>query len=279
LSLEYIIYTDESDKRGRYFSNFYGGVLVRSYDLPGVVGRLETCKSRLFLRGEVKWQKVTKTYLEKYEQTIDAFFDEVAADRMKVRIMFTNNQYVPQGLNAEQRKNEYHLLYYQFIKHSFGLQHSAAERSTNAAIRLNIDQMPTSREETAQFKAFLIGLNRIPSLRRAGIRLRLDQIAEVCSHEHVILQCLDIVLGAMSFRLNDKQLEKPAGAHRRANRTLAKEKLYRHILKRIRQIYPNFNIGETTGTQHDFSNRWRHPYRHWKLIPKDHRRDLGRAKK
>ncbi len=27
---EFVIYTDESDKDGRYFSNFYGGALVRS---------------------------------------------------------------------------------------------------------------------------------------------------------------------------------------------------------------------------------------------------------
>jgi len=27
MSLEYVIYTDESEKKGRHFSNFYGGVL------------------------------------------------------------------------------------------------------------------------------------------------------------------------------------------------------------------------------------------------------------
>ena len=56
------------------------------------------------------------------------------------------------------------------------------------------------------------------------------------------------------------------------------EKLYKHISTRIRQIYPNFNIGESTGKQRDWANAWKHPYRHWNLIPKDHKRDKTKAK-
>jgi hypothetical protein len=89
---------------------------------------------------------------------------------------------------------------------------------------------------------------------------------------------MDIVLGSMAFRLNNKHKAKPVGQHRRGKRTVAKESLYRHISDRIRRIYPNFNIGESTGTQGDRANRWKHPYRHWKLIPKDHERDFSKAK-
>ena len=55
---------------------------------------------------EIKWGKVTKNYLEKYVAMMDAFFDIVAADTAKIRIMFTNNQYVPQGLTSEQQQTE-----------------------------------------------------------------------------------------------------------------------------------------------------------------------------
>jgi len=55
-------------------------------------------------------------------------------------------------------------------------------------------------------------------------------------------------------------------------------KALEHILGRVRQIYTNFNIGESTGTQGDITNRWRHPYRHWKLIPKNHEREMSRWK-
>ena len=141
-----------------------------------------------------------------------------------------------------------------------------------------MDQMPTSREETAKFKAFLEALSRNPGLRRADVRFDKRQIAEVDSKDHDILQCLDVVLGSMTFRLNNHHKLKPDGQQRRGKRTIAKEKLYKHILGRIRAVYPNFNIGESTGKQGDITNRWRHPYRHWKMIPRDHERDMTKKK-
>jgi len=277
MSLEYVIYTDESDKKGKYYSNFYGGVLVRSPDLQSVIDALEDCKTQQNLHGEVKWQKVTENYLGKYVSLIDAFFDEVAAACVKVRVMFRQNQYVPTGLSTEQRRAEYHVLYYQFIKHTFGLQYSG-DGSQIVNVRLNLDQLPQNREDNAQFKSFLLGLNRNPKLRKAGIRFRADQIAEVHSHDHVLLQCLDIVPGAMAFRLNDKHKQKPPGQYRRGKRTIAKERLYKHIRRRICEVYPNFNVGETTGKGGDWANLWCHPYRHWKFIPKDHRIDASKTK-
>ena len=79
MSPEYVIYTDESEKKGKFYSNFYGGVLVRSPDLQPVIDRLEKCKTLHNLHREVKWQRVTANYLEKYVALINAFFDEVAA--------------------------------------------------------------------------------------------------------------------------------------------------------------------------------------------------------
>ena len=57
--------------------------------------------------------------------------------------------------------------------------------------------------------------------------------------------------------------EKMPGTNRRGKRTIAKEKLYKNILKNIRTIYPNFNIGMSTSARGDFSNNWKDPYRHW----------------
>jgi hypothetical protein len=275
---EVVIYTDESDRTGEYCSNFYGGILVRSKDLERAADRLLACKLRHNLHGEIKWRKVTENYLGKYAGVVDELFDMVTADVVKIRIMFTNNQYIPIGLTSEQRQNEYHLLYYQFIKHAFGLEFCTSELAPPVRVRLNIDQMPTGNEETSRFKAYVAGLDRNPRMRDSRVRFDEQQIAEVASHDHVLLQCLDIVLGAMAFRLNERHRAKPVGKSRRASRTLAKHRLYQHISTRIRAIYPGFNIGESTGIQGDPANRWRHPYRHWKFVPRDHRRDSSRAK-
>src|SRR5690606_1890603 len=103
--------------------------------------------------------------------------------------------------------------------------------------------------------------------RQRRIQIRPQDIADVDSKEHPVLQCLDIVLGAMTFRLNDKHKEKTArNGTRRGSRTKAKHRVYLHILRRIQEIYPNFNIGRSTGQPRPDS-RWEHPYRHWLFMP------------
>lgn len=278
MASEVVIYTDESDRTGDFCSNFYGGILVRSKDLESASGRLLACKHRHNLHGEIKWRKVTQNYLGKYVAVVDELFDMIAADLVKIRIMFTNNQYIPFGLTPEQRQNEYHLLYYQFIKHAFGLEYCTRELAPPVRVRLNIDQMPTGLEDTSRFKAYVAALDDSPRMRDSRVRFYEQQIAEVMSHDHVLLQYLDIVLGAMSFRLNGRHKAKLPGQSRRGSRTIAKHRLYQHISTRIRAIYPGFNIGESTGTQGDPANRWQHPYRHWKFVPRDHHRDSSKAK-
>lgn len=88
---------------------------------------------------------------------------------------------------------------------------------------------------------------------------------------------MDIILGAMAFRLNDLHKERPEGSIIRGKRTIAKEKLYKHINNRIRQIYPNFNIGIST-TKSPIEKIWELPYRHWKFIPKEFMVDETRFK-
>jgi Protein of unknown function (DUF3800) len=277
LSKEYIIYCDESIDKGRFFSNFYGGALIRSQDLRKVEKILFAKKNELNLYKEIKWSKVTSLYLDKYIGLMEQFFDFIEADIVKIRIMFTQNCNVPNNLSSEQIDNEYFLLYYQFLKHAFGLQHSnPTEEKTR--IRLYLDDLPDTREKAASFKNYLLGLNKNPQLENAGIYIDENQIAEVRSHDHTILQCLDVVLGAMQFRLNNKHKEKPNGARCRAKRTIAKEKLYTYIYQRINQIYPRFNIGVSTSLREDVTNRWNHPYRHWLFKPEDFNIDPSRTK-
>jgi len=270
MAKEAIIYADESENRGKYFSNFFGGALVLSTDLATVVGQLNTAKDELNLHKEIKWSRVTKNYLDKYKAMMDVFFDLIMAGQIKVRIMFTANRHVPQGLTAEQHYNKYFLLYYQFLKHAFGLQY-AAPRGEPIRCRFYLDDLPHTRERSAQFKGFLMGLQRTSALRGRVI-VDPEQITEIDSHEHVILQCVDVVLGAVHFRLNDKHKVKSPGKRIRGKRTIAKHKLYKHINARIRAIYPYFNVGITTGGGRGV-DRWKHPYRHWLFVPEKHEYD------
>jgi hypothetical protein len=74
------------------------------------------------------------------------------------------------------------------------------------------------------------------------------------------------------FRLNDKHKEIPEGKSRRGKRTIAKEKLYKHIHKKLKELSPRFKIEANTEvvSQEDF---WQQPYRHWVFQPLEYGMD------
>lgn len=271
MSRELILYCDESDSSGKHFANFYGGALVESVHLAEVAERLALRKQSLNLHGEVKWQKITEPYAQKYMDLATEIFDLVREGKLKLRIMFTQNYFSAHRLTTEQRENGFFLLYYQFIKHAFGLKFAGQPALSPAGIRIYFDKLPDTAEKCLAFKGFVSGLNQNREWRRASIFIRQDQLAEIDSKGHDILQALDLVLGAMQFRLNDKHKDKPEGSNRRGKRTIAKERVYKHILGEIRSTYGGkaFNIGVSTGKPQGMSHLWSDPYRHWLFKPAD----------
>jgi len=278
MATEYIIYADESESNGRYFSHFYGGALVRSQHEEEVIAALNCAKEAQNLLGEIKWSKVSDQYLSKYMAVMDAFFALVHTRYIKVRIMFSQNAYVAQGLTDYHRENEYFLLYHEFIKHAFGLRHCNPQGLQRIRLRILFDKIPDSAERSHAFKLRILNLNNDERFRSNRITIGYDAVGQVDSKNHPVLQCLDVVLGAMQFRLNDKHKEKPAGAKRRAKKTVAKEKLYRYIRAKICEGYPNFNVGVSTSDQGDPYNRWLHPYAHWCFTPKSAIIDASKGK-
>jgi hypothetical protein len=277
---EYVIFCDESDRRGVFFSNFYGGVRIPGSELMGVEQRLNAQKHRLGLTSEIKWEKVGPGLVDRYAHFIRAFFDEMAAGRVFARVMFTQNLHVPIGLTPEQHAESYYLLYYQFLKHGFGLA-SLPPHEAPPRIRIYLDEIGDTREQITKFKGFVSGLAHSKTIRAAGgIILEDSAIAEVRSHHHIVMQALDVVLGSITFRLNNKHLAIPAGQTVRGKRTVAKEQLYKLILEEVRRVTGKkaFNIGITTGISERPFGRWSAPYLHWRFVPTVHRVDPTQAK-
>lgn len=268
MARELILYCDESVDRGRHYSNFYGGALVESRHLIEVESRLQSKKKELNFHSEVKWQKVTENYAAKYVEFIDEIFDLMRENKLKMRIMFTHNYHAPTNLTSDHRENQFLLLYYQFLKHTFGLPHAGVPNQ-KTGIRIYLDKLPATREQISAFKGYLFALNQNARWRAAKIGILEAQLAEVDSNDHVIMQALDIVLGSIQFRLNNMHLEKPKGEHRRGKRTIAKEKLYKHINRRIREVTGRaFNIGISTGWG-EADSLWRDAYRHWCFVSRE----------
>ena len=268
MTRELTLYCDESDISGKHYSNFYGGALVESKSQAEVVDRLQAKKLELNLGAELKWQKISEHYAEKYIHFLDEAFELMGEGKLKIRIMFTHNYVGAARLSKEQRENSFFRLYYQFVKHGFGFGHSAMDESVTR-LRIYFDKLPDNEEKCSAFKGYVLGLNKNREFRRAKVQIGADQIAEVDSKEHVVMQALDVVMGAMQFRLNDKHLEKPEGSMHRGKRTIAKERVYKHVSSKVRALYPGFNIGISTGKKNDPRNIWLDAYRHWVFKPAD----------
>lgn len=277
--MEYIVYLDESVSEGEFFSDFYGGVVVSLQDYDYVRETINKTKEDLCLFHEIKWTKVTENYLDKYKAIIDVFFHLIKEGKLKMRVMFRSNAVVASNLTDEQKNNKYHLLYYQFVKHAFGFRYCNPEHESDVYLRLYFDRIPDTTRQNEEFKAHIIGLQSTKPFQQARIKIRQDDIVEIDSKAHSIQQCMDIVLGAMAFRLNNLNKQKLPGTNKRGKRTIAKEKLYKHILSHIRQLgYPHFNIGISTGTPNQES-RWTAPYRHWSFTPHEFTIDEGKFKR
>ena len=213
---------------------------------------------------------MTPRHLEEYKALISAFFAEMDAGHVKMRVFFRSNQ--REYVGDVPHNERYLRLYYQFLKHSFGFAYRSKE-VVPFRLRLFLDKLPDSKEKVASFKNYLCRLNKTENLKQSGIIIEPQMISEIDSKEYVMLQCVDLVLGAMAFRLNDRHLIKPEGARFRGKRTIAKDKLYKHILTEVRALYRKkgvFNYDPKNGKHYtDYPNdRWTDAYRHWQFKPK-----------
>ena len=269
------IWLDESDRHGEFYSNFYGGILVSSKHHREVMERMRSIVNEVGINDEIKWQKVNEYHYEKYLRVVDELFDLAKEGKLKIRIFFRHNQFTASRLTPEEKKAEYQMLYYQFIKFAFGLPYADEELDS---MTLFIDESPLRQSERDEFLSHIRGMANDPVLKRKGLTIADDGIVEVNSKQHLPLQFMDVILGAICFKLNEKDKLKAEGENKIGKRTLVKLKLYKHINARIREIYPNFNIGVTTPIRVQ-SDSWTQVYRHWSFIPKYHIRDSSRTKR
>ncbi len=270
------IWLDESNRHGEFYSNFYGGLLVHSRYYREVLERMRSIVEETGIRDEIKWQKVNEYHYEKYIRLVDLLFDLAKEGKLKIRIFFRHNQYCPTRLTSEERKSDYPMLYYQFIKYAFGLPYAGVGELD--ALTLYLDEIPLRQAERDDFISHIRGLAKDHILKKMGLKIAEDSIIEVNSKQHLPLQFMDVILGAICFKLNEKDKLKAEGENKVGKRTIMKLKLYKHINMRIRDIYPNFNIGVTTPIRVN-SDSWTQVYRHWSFIPKYHTRDTARTKR
>lgn len=263
--MKYYIYCDESDKKGINYSDFFGGALVKQSHVLAIEKEIADFKAKHSYKGELKWNKIKIHHKKIYTEFVELIFQIIKKYDIKVRIFFRQNINLPSyDLTENHKKKTYFYLYNQFLKHHFGLQIINKEITR---IQIYADDIPDKKGDSIEeFKRWVC-----KAFNDQGIVLKDEDISEVESSKHGILQIVDVLLGAIQFKLNDKDKFriKPREI---PTKTKLKTEVYQLINKEIRKLepqdrYKNFNIGVNTArlNERDVLDL---PWRHWNFKPK-----------
>lgn len=144
---------------------------------------------------------------------------------------------------------------------------SASWSSSNPAIiELFPDNLPHAHEKKQEFARFLQWCHNGKRFAHQS-PFRVVEVGDVESRNHVILQCVDLIIGAVGYKLNKEY--KAAPRSRRSKTAHAKIPLYERIRHSLGRIDMNergtraFSIGVSTGQELDRADRWRHKFRQW----------------
>ncbi len=113
------------------------------------------------------------------------------------------------------------------------MPYSRVAPTNHVHLRLHFDNLPDTISKVQQFKEYIKGLERLKPFQDAKIKIRKEDIVEIDSKQHLPLQFLDVILGAMQFRLNNMHKLKPDGKKRRGNELLQKKNYINILIKKF----------------------------------------------
>lgn len=248
----YIIICDESSKKGEKYSYFYGGAILRESKYEKISTILENYKNSLGLN-ELKRTKITNKNYKSYIEVIDLFFTFVKSGEINIRLMYSPNgelkKDIPHSLNETYTK-----FYFAFIKNAFNIFYA----KENINLRILFDDLPETKEQCLKFKKLLIRSiisNKKPNTNKVFIKKQ--DIVEVDSKKHIILQCMDVIVGLLDFYLNtsSEKIEESI-------RAKAKQNVWDFVYRKILEINPSISFDKTTTPIYSHKG-WRMPYQHF----------------
>ena len=228
----YIIVCDESTRKGKKYSYFYGGAIIEEKKYQKI-NEILALYSSLKQLGEVKRTKITAANYRYYIELLDIFFNFIRTADVKARVMFCANKDLDILPKAEDET--YSKFYYLFIRHAFSIYYIQEDIS----LRLIFDELPETKVACLKFKTFLVKYLNVAKGANS-VSLVAKDIEEVDSKKHMILQCMDAIMGLVDFALNS------SAEDRKSIRGKAKWEVWKFVLKKIQAIHPSFCIHATT---------------------------------
>lgn len=267
---KYQIFADEAwthqHPPNRYHT-FFGGIFGKE----SATDRLSTDLSKIrasskFKNQEVKWSTLSPANIEYYKNLVDCIFHHILNGNIKYRQMFLDRAFQYNGPIESSELDVQYKLYYQFIKHSFGIQYLNGE-DIEILIRLDGHSSQKHKDNLQKFVE-----TEIPKkIHREDISLNVTYID---SRKHINLQVCDVLMGSAGYYGNKYYLRRENRQRGMTEKQKIKYSFAKYIYDKLRSIDANnrgskaFNWFESTGLDGDFQNYLNHQMRIWKFIPK-----------
>lgn len=225
------LYCDESRQDLFYNKNaisntnkyiFIGGVMINRDDRGKIKNKINELKKKynLNIKTELKWNRVTKTYLNLYKEIIDVYitydinFRTICIDSIKIDLKYHND-------NAE-------LGFYKFY---YQLLNNWISKGSRYTIYTDIKTY-SDPNVLNDLKRYLNNKNHPNSI---------EKIYAIESNESVFLQLEDILMGATSYKMN---FSKKGNSSAKLELIDYMEKKLGHELKPTNKSATKFNLFE-----------------------------------
>ena len=181
------IYCDEScqevltDRESHKYMGI-GGIWIPAYKREEIKNAIFSIREKYKIFGEIKWNKVTSTYLEFYKSIVKYFID--APIRFRV-IIITSAQIDNVKFNQSDAELGFYKFYYQLIHHWI---------LDNNEYKIFLD-LKTSRDRTR-----LKVLNQV--LNCSNLTSNISQVQSLPSGESIGIQLADLLTGLTLAKFN-----------------------------------------------------------------------------
>lgn len=264
---DYIIIADESVKTGKNYCDYFGGCMLRSKDHDLFTRKLSAKKKELGLRHELHWKHIGLDDADRAKDVLRVFFEGVEQGNIRLRIMFRKNTDVPSTPKYSKwnHSKRFFVAYYLFLTVAFGLNAPDAE-DANAVLQLYLDEL-TKNKYRKEFNHYLQAGGPDAS-NGPKVNIPVGNITFSRSCDRTLIQCVDLVLGAVQSYLEEKYIPIDRRASDTPKKTAAKSDLCDFIFEQIRRIEPNFVPGESTKWGNDDHFNWHTNFKQWRFVPR-----------
>lgn len=250
------------------YHHFFASLFGPSDVISQLENKLQEC-NKTFVHShinEIKWSRLNAKFFADYKMLIDTFFDFWEKnDELKYRQLFMDKKY--EYIGDGNPKDMLFMVYYQFIKHSFGFDSEYFKTLNIDTLLFKLDNYtdaPRKQTLSDYVRNFYRNFN--------------VKIKFIDSKTSAVHQIIDILMGAAGYYGNFKCCRKSDIKPQ----DVCKLKFAKYIHKRMTTIqfkdrgsllFHWFeNTGDVTGASYD--NRHLYKIVIWKFIPNEHRVNL-----